>query len=71
MIKGAPITIVTGASQNHYDSLVQFLNSLKRFADMAFNCKVYDWHAGGKHWASQEAPEWQTLAKWVQGQFSR
>jgi YVTN family beta-propeller protein len=24
-------------------------------------------HPGGKHWASQEDPEWQTLASWVQG----
>jgi hypothetical protein len=23
------------------------------------------WHAGGKHWASQDNPEWQTLAAWV------
>lgn len=25
-------------------------------------------HAGGKHWASQGHPEWQTLAAWVRGQ---
>lgn len=25
------------------------------------------WHAGGKHWITQDAPEWQTLARWVQG----
>src|SRR6266545_2918705 len=24
-------------------------------------------HAGGKHWDSQNAPEWQTLAAWVRG----
>jgi len=24
-------------------------------------------HAGGKHWASQSDPEWQTLAAWVRG----
>jgi hypothetical protein len=24
------------------------------------------WHGGGKHWASPENPEWQTLAAWVQ-----
>ena len=24
-------------------------------------------HAGGKHWDSQDAPEWQTLAAWVRG----
>ena len=25
-------------------------------------------HPGGKHWASQRDPEWQTLAAWVRGQ---
>jgi hypothetical protein len=25
-------------------------------------------HAGGKHWASQNDPEWQLLAAWVRGQ---
>jgi YVTN family beta-propeller protein len=25
-------------------------------------------HGGGKHWASQGDPEWQTLASWVRGQ---
>jgi hypothetical protein len=24
-------------------------------------------HAGGKHWKSQDDPEWQTLAAWVKG----
>jgi hypothetical protein len=24
-------------------------------------------HAGGKHWKSQDDPEWQTLSAWVQG----
>ena len=24
-------------------------------------------HGGGKHWASKDAPEWQTLAAWVAG----
>ena len=24
-------------------------------------------HAGGKHWTSQNDPEWQTLAAWVKG----
>src|SRR5262249_30948337 len=24
-------------------------------------------HAGGKHWSSQNDPEWQTLAAWVRG----
>jgi len=23
------------------------------------------WHGGGKHWQSQDNPEWQTLAAWV------
>ena len=25
------------------------------------------WHGGGKHWTSQDAEEWQTLARWVRG----
>jgi hypothetical protein len=25
------------------------------------------WHGGGKHWRSQDDPEWQTLAAWVRG----
>ncbi len=25
------------------------------------------WHGGGKHWAAQNDPEFQVLAKWVQG----
>lgn len=25
-------------------------------------------HAGGKHWKSQDDPEWRTLAAWVRGQ---
>ena len=25
-------------------------------------------HSGGKHWQSQNDPEWQTLAAWVRGQ---
>lgn len=25
------------------------------------------WHAGGKHWTTQDASEWQTLARWVEG----
>jgi len=27
------------------------------------------WHAGGKHWDSQDDPEWRTLAAWVTGQM--
>jgi hypothetical protein len=26
-----------------------------------------EFHSGGKFWNSQEDPEWQTLARWVQG----
>src|SRR5436190_7629325 len=26
-----------------------------------------EWHEGGKHWMSQNDPEWQTLAAWVRG----
>jgi mono/diheme cytochrome c family protein len=25
------------------------------------------WHGGGKHWSSQDNPEWRTLADWVRG----
>jgi hypothetical protein len=25
-------------------------------------------HSGGKHWDSQDSPEWRTLAEWVRGQ---
>ena len=25
-------------------------------------------HSGGKHWSSQDEPEWQTLAAWVRGE---
>ena len=24
-------------------------------------------HPGGKHWASQTDPDWQTIANWIQG----
>lgn len=27
-------------------------------------------HAGGKHWQSQDDPEWQILARWVRGEQS-
>ena len=26
-----------------------------------------EFHPGGKHWDSQDDPEWKTLAEWVQG----
>ena len=28
-------------------------------------------HAGGKHWTSQDAEEWRTLAAWVRGRTGR
>jgi hypothetical protein len=28
-------------------------------------------HPGGKHWASQSDPEWQTIASWAQGTRNR
>lgn len=28
-------------------------------------------HSGGKHWTSQDDPEWQTLAAWVRGEKER
>ena len=27
-----------------------------------------EFHNGGKHWTSQDNPEWQTLSAWVRGQ---
>jgi hypothetical protein len=27
-------------------------------------------HAGGKHWKTRDDPEWQTLARWVNGEKS-
>ncbi len=29
------------------------------------------WHGGGKHWQSQENPEWRTLAEWVRSPSAR
>jgi hypothetical protein len=29
-----------------------------------------EFHNGGKHWTSQDNPEWQTLAAWVRGSTS-
>ena len=28
------------------------------------------WHGGGKHWQSQDNPEWQTLASWVRARVA-
>ena len=30
-----------------------------------------EFHGGGKHWTSQDNPEWQTLAAWVTGQAAK
>jgi hypothetical protein len=29
------------------------------------------YHSGGKHWSSQNEPEWQTLKAWVMGQAAK
>ena len=29
------------------------------------------YHSGGKHWSSQNEPEWQTLKAWVLGQTAK
>jgi hypothetical protein len=29
------------------------------------------YHSGGKHWSSQDEPEWQTLRAWVMGQTAK
>lgn len=28
-------------------------------------------HSGGKHWSSQDDPEWQTFAAWVRGESAK
>jgi hypothetical protein len=35
---------------------------------LAKNAGGDPFHAGGKHWESQNDPEWQILSGWVRGQ---
>lgn len=43
------------------------LKSLLLINPLAEEAGGSHWHGGGKHWRSQNDPEWQTLAAWVRG----
>jgi len=43
------------------------LKSLLLTNPLATEAGGSQWHGGGKHWQSQDNPEWQTLASWVKG----
>jgi hypothetical protein len=43
----------------------QPLKSLLLVNPLAEEAGGSHWHGGGKHWQSQDNPEWQTLAAWV------
>jgi hypothetical protein len=43
------------------------LKSLLLINPLAEEAGGSHWHGGGKHWMSQDNPEWQTLAAWVRG----
>jgi uncharacterized membrane protein len=43
------------------------LKSILLLNPLAHEAGGSQWHGGGKHWQSQDAPEWQTLAAWVRG----
>ena len=43
------------------------LKSLLLLNPLAQEAGGSHWHGGGKHWNSQNEPEWQTLAAWVRG----
>ena len=43
------------------------LKSLLLINPLAEEAGGSHWHGGGKHWQSQNDPEWQTLAAWVRG----
>jgi hypothetical protein len=45
----------------------QPLKSLVLTNPLATEAGGSHWHGGGKHWESQDNPEWQTLAAWVRG----
>jgi hypothetical protein len=46
------------------------LNSILLMNPLAQEAGGSHWHGGGKHWQSQNDPEWQVLATWVRGQAS-
>ena len=43
------------------------LKSLLAINPLAEEAGGSHWHGGGKHWTSQDNPEWQTLAAWIRG----
>jgi hypothetical protein len=43
----------------------QPLKSLLLINPLAEEAGGSHWHGGGKHWASQDHPEWRTMAEWV------
>jgi hypothetical protein len=43
------------------------LKSLLLINPLATEAGGSHWHGGGKHWQSQDNPEWQVLAAWVRG----
>ena len=43
------------------------LKSLLLLMPLAEGAGGSHWHGGGKHWQSQDSPEWQALAAWVRG----
>jgi hypothetical protein len=43
------------------------LKSILLLNPLAHEAGGSEWHGGGKHWQTQNEPEWQTLAAWVRG----
>ena len=43
------------------------LKSLLLINPLAEDAGGSHWHGGGKHWSSQQDPEWKTLEAWVRG----
>ena len=60
-------------SQRNYARVVRLvvpgdpLKSVLLINPLAEEAGGSHWHGGGKHWQSQNDPEWQTLAAWVRG----
>ena len=47
------------------------LKSLLLMNPLAAEAGGTDWHSGGKHWFTQDDPEWKILVDWVRGQSAR
>jgi hypothetical protein len=61
-------------SRRNFDRITQRLvvpgepmKSLLLINPLADEAGGSHWHGGGKHWDSQNDPEWQILANWVRG----